>query len=315
MLDKTTNIDADGVQRLLTDGVLAKPITYTAEGKQGEPVRAASALVPDGYRIEHLPWERTHERPFAKRADRTFSDVDSLVAYVKAHARPGETAVYVTPGGTGWNAFVEAVIDDHAEGASGAAGWGDHRASVHLPQSAQLRTWVAQNDKYLDQIAFAEFIEANLPDIIEPDAAELLEVVSSLQSTNKVAFNSAVRLDNGQVQVKYSEEISATAGRESTLEIPQEFKIAVPVFEFGTRYAVKARLRYRVREQKLVLAYVLERLDDIVRNALATGDDSVLATLRAQLSSGDDAPIPVYLGSAGSAARYAGLTAPTVTDD
>lgn len=306
MLDKTLNIDADGVTELLANGVLAKPITFTPDA--GGPVRAASALVPDGYRIEHLPWERVRERPFAKRAERNFADLDSLVAYVQKHVEPGATEVYVTPGGTGWHAFVEAVIDEHS---TDAAGWGDHRASVHLPQSVQLRTWVAKNDTYLDQIAFAEFIEANVADIIEPEAAELLEVVSSLQATNKVAFSSAVRLDNGQVQVKYHEDISATAGRESTLEIPQEFKIAVPVFEFGTRYAVKARLRYRVREQKLVLAYVLERLDDIVRNALATGDDSVLATLRARF--GDT--VPVYLGSAGSATRYAGLTAPTVTDD
>lgn len=310
MLDKTVNIDADGVTQLLTNGVLAKPITYPTGAENA--VRHASALVPEGYRVEHLPWERAHERPFAKRAERHLTDIDSLVEYVRKHAVAGETEVYVSPGGTGWNAFVEAIIDDHSKD---AAGWGDHRATVHLPQSVQLQAWRAQNDKYLDQIAFAEFIESNLSDIVEPDAAELLEVVSTLQSTNKVAFNSAVRLDNGQVQVKYHEDISATAGREATLEIPQEFKIAVPVFEFGTRYAIKARLRYRVREQKLVLAYVLERLDDIVRNALATGDESVLNTLRAALSSGDDAPVPVYLGSAGSAPRYATHVAPVGRDD
>lgn len=295
---------AEDVTTLLANGVIGKPMTFKPE----EGIRAASALVPEGYRVEHLPWERTHDRPFAKRADRSFSDLDSLVAYVLKHVEPGSTEVYVTPGGNTWNAFVEAVIDDHSKD---AAGWGDHRASVHLPQSQQLRTWVGQNDKYLDQIAFAEFIEANLSDIIEPDAADLLEVVTTLQQSNKVAFSSAVRLDNGQVQIKYHEEVSATAGRESTMEIPQEFKIAVPVFEFGTRYAVKARLRYRVREQKLVLAYVLERLDDIVRNALATGEDSVLATLRARFGE----TVPVYLGSAGSASRVAGLTAPVPTDD
>lgn len=300
---------AADVTTLLANGMLAKPITYTPEGADG-PVRAASALVPEGYTLQHLPWERVHDTPFAKRADRTFADTDSLVAYVTAHAIPDKTAVYVTPGGSAWNAFVEAIIDDHATGADGTPSWGDHRATVHLPQSPQLRTWVGQNDKYLDQIAFAEFIEANLPDIIEPSAADLLEVVTTLQQANKVAFSSAVRLDNGQVQVKYHEEVSATAGREQTMEIPQEFKIAVPVFEFGTRYAIKARLRYRVRDQKLVLAYVLERLDDIVRNALATGDDSVLATLRKELGE-----IPVYLGSAGSASRYAELTAPVSTDD
>lgn len=301
---------AEDIGTLLTNGMLAKPLTY----KQEEGVLAASALVPEGYRLEHLPWERAHDVPFAKRADRTFADTDSLVAYVKAHAVPGKSAVYVNPGGTGWNAYVEAILDDHAVGADGAAGWGDHRASVHLPQSVQLRTWVGQNDKYLDQIAFAEFIEANLSDIIEPAAADLLEVVTTLQQTNKVAFSSAVRLDNGQAQITYHEDISATAGKSSTLDIPTEFKIAVPVFEFGTRYAMKARLRYRVRDQKLVLAYVLERLDDIVRNALATGDDSVLNTLRAALDAGDDVGVPVYLGSAGSAPRYAGLVTPDGKD-
>lgn len=302
MLDKTLNIDAAGVEQLLANGVLAKPIVY--EAKEG--VLAASALVPEGYRIEHLPWERVHERPFAKRADRVFADVDSFVEYVLKHAEPDATNVFVTPPGRAWNAFVEAVIDDHSKG---EAGWGDHRATLSLPQSDQLATWNKQDGGMLGQIEFAEFIEANMADIVEPDASTLLEVVSSLQSTNKVSFDSAVRLDNGQVQVRYSEEISATAGRQATLDIPQEFKIAVPVFEYGPRYAIRARLRYRVKDQRLVLAYILDRLDDIVRNALATGEDSVLNRLRQNLTD-----IPVYLGSAGSASRWAALESPVATD-
>lgn len=311
MLDKTLNIDADGLEKLLGNGVLAKPITYD-HVQDTNGVRAASALVPDGYRIEHLPWERSQARPFAKRADRSFNDTASFIDYVRKHAEPDATAVFVTPPGRAWNAFVEAVLDDHSKD---EPGWGDHRATLHLPQSDQLAEWKRMDKSYVGQIEFSEFIEANLVDIVEPDAATLLEVVSSLQSTNKVSFDSAVRLDNGQVQVRYSEEVSATAGRQGTLEIPQEFKIAVPVFEFGTRYAIKARLRYRVRDQKLVLAYVLDRLDDIVRAALATGEDSVLGTLRKELSSGDDAPIPVYLGSAGSAPRWATLEAPVKDDE
>lgn len=303
MLDRTTNIDANGIESLLANGIIAKPITYRPE----EGVAAADALVPEGYRIEHLPWERSHPRPFAKRATRAFNDTASFVDYVKAHAVVGETTVFVSPSTAYARASVEAILDDHS---ADKAGWGDHTAGLDLPVSRQLVTWKGYDGKYLGQIEFAEFIEANLPDIVEPDAATLLEVVTSLQSTNRVSFDSAIRLDNGQVQVKYHEDVSATAGAAGSLEIPQTFTIAVPVFEYGPRYAVKARLRYRVREQKLVLAYVLERLDDIERNALVTGDDSVINVLR--VAFGED--VPVYLGSAGSAVRYAVLSAPVDND-
>lgn len=302
MLDKTMNIDASGIEQLLANGLIAKPITYKAE----DGILAASALVPDGYSMQHLPWERSHPRPFAKRAERTFNDVRSFVEYVTTHAVAGETAVFVTPTSSYSRASVEAVIDDHGKD---EAGWGDHRADLDLPTSRQLATWKGYDGKYLGQIEFGEFIEANLADIVEPDAATLLEIVTTLQSTNKVAFESAVRLDNGQVQVKYHEDVSATAGKAGELQIPQTFTIAVPVFEYGVRYAIKARLRYRVREAKLTLAYVLDRVADIERDALATGDESVLNQLRKQL-----VDVPVYLGSAGSASRYAVLESPSNDD-
>lgn len=309
-IEELTN--PESVLTMLTNGILSKPITYTEDGDQSKPVRAASALVPDGYRIEHLPWEKSHEAPFKKRAERVLSDVESFAAYVGHHAEEGKTTVFVTPPTDYHHASALATFDDHGSDPE-AAGWGEHTASLWLPRSEALTEWVSNDGskQQKDQIAFAEFLEANIADIVNPEAATLLEVVTSLQSTNKVAFDSAVRLDNGQVQVRYSEEISATAGRQSTLEIPQEFTIAVPVFEFGARYAIKAKLRYRVKEQKLVLWYDLQRITDIVRDALVTGDKSVVSQLRDAF--GD--AVPVYLGSAGSAPRYGTLVAPVGTDD
>ena len=79
----------------------------------------------------------------------------------------------------------------------------DHVARYQCPQSLQWQVWLGSNGKMVAQTDFARFIEDNLPDIIRPTAATMLQVAMKLQVKKDVQFASEVRLDNGQTQLRY----------------------------------------------------------------------------------------------------------------
>lgn len=85
----------------------------------------------------------------------------------------------------------------------------------------------------MQQAEFAEFIERNLPDIVEPVGADMLEISRSLQAKKKVSFASGIRLANGQTELTYEEDIQGTAAK-GKLQIPEIFKIGIKVIEGGS---------------------------------------------------------------------------------
>lgn len=114
------------------------------------------------------------------------------------------------------------------------------------------------NGKLLAQAEFARFIEDNLPDIVQPAAADMLRIALTLQVKKDAAYASDLRLDNGQTQFRYEETIRGTT-KAGDLLIPDSFTLNIPVFLGGPRLTVTARLRYRIQEQKLVIGYELVR--------------------------------------------------------
>lgn len=240
------------------------------EVSQAETHAAPFVVVPSGYRIENL--EQHLQRPIRKRGIVAVRDAASFIELVKMHANDS-TVLYRT---TEPPKFV-AVFNDHQPGDSGDAGWGDHQASYHCPLSPEWVAWQAANKRQMSQADFAQFIEDNLPDIVEPSGADMLEVSRTLQAKKKVNFASGIRLDNGQTQFTYEEQIDGKAGGRGHLKVPEVFKIGVPVFEGGPRYAVNARLRYRISDAgALTLWFDLERPHTIVQHAV----DEIDATVR-----------------------------------
>ena len=65
----------------------------------------------------------------------------------------------------------------------------------------------------MTQVDFARFLEENMPDVVEPDSAELLEVALTFEAKKSVEFSSGVRLANGQIQFQY-DEVSPGHGEE-----------------------------------------------------------------------------------------------------
>jgi uncharacterized protein YfdQ (DUF2303 family) len=152
-------------------------------------------------------------------------------------------------------ALFTAILDYHDD----QPGWCQHRAVYQLPRTPEWNTWTAHNRKSMSQADFAEFIENNTPDIREPDGATLLDMVKTLQAKKAVQFESSVRLDNGQVEFVYVEDIKGTVTK-GKVDVPSEFKIGIPPFRGEAPFAITARLRYRIGDDKrLVLWYDLLR--------------------------------------------------------
>ncbi|OZA15697.1 MAG: hypothetical protein B7Y05_02935 [Polynucleobacter sp. 24-46-87] len=214
------------------------------------------AVVPDGYRMESI--EHTLPIPTRKRGRVTLNDAKSFIAYFKKHNMASSIYGTLNP-----PRFL-AVFDDHERD---QAGWREHTAEYQCPLSPEWETWVHNNKRSMKQSDFAQFVEDNLPDIVDPSGADMLEISRSLEAKKKVNFASGIRLSNGQTQLTYEEEIQGTAAK-GALQIPEIFSIGIAVLEGGPRYKVEARLRYRIDEGRLAFWYDLVRHHKVLENAV-----------------------------------------------
>lgn len=216
-------------------------------------------VVPDGYKVEDL--ERLLDVPARKRGTYRMRDALSFVGYYARHRNSVGTSLY---GRVNPPSFM-AVFDDHRMDSIG--GWRDHVCVYECPLSVEWLAWIASNKKVMKQADFAQFIEDNLPDIVEPAGADMLLISRTLEAKKKINFASGVRLDNGEVQLTYEEEVAGTAAK-GKLQIPETFSIGISVLEGGPRYKLTARLRYRIEGGNLTLWYDLLRTHKVLEDAV-----------------------------------------------
>jgi hypothetical protein len=202
------------------------------------------------------------------------ADVASFAAYFDRFAESSATIL-----GTHDETALEdpcrimAVLDYHTEprkpvkegpeALSAVPSWCNHRVELQAKVSEDFRLWAAHSGRLSRQRDFAEFIECNLHCIVQPAAAELLEVVTSLEATQNVEFKSAERLQDGSRQFRYEHTTKAKAGQQGSLEIPGTITLALPVFAYQDPVEVTALFRYRIEEDGLRLGYLIPRLDRV----------------------------------------------------
>ena len=129
-----------------------------------------------------------------------------------------------------------------------------------------------------DQAGFASFIEENLKDIASvdgsPTGAQMLEMALTFEANQDMRFKSAIRLQNGGVQMSFVQDDDAQTLQK--MQVFDRFSIGFPVFWNGDAYRVDARLRYRVRDGKLTFWFELIRQDKVLEAATQT----LIATIR-----------------------------------
>ena len=162
---------------------------------------------------------------------------------------------------------VRAVFDEHTDGvgegeqrAANAliepvARWGRHTVSYESPLSREWQAWADNDKSRMDQVEFAEFLEDRIAEVVQPAGADLQEIITNFRLQRDVTFDSAIRLQDGGVQLKYHEQNEPV----TDMEMPEELELAVAPFHNGTVYKLRARLRYRLHGGSLALWY--ERIE------------------------------------------------------
>ena len=217
------------------------------------------ATAPAGYSQKNITddVEKAQIAPNRKRGTVKLKDLDSLLAYCADQVASERAYIYADPD----TRVISAIFNDQRDPHS--AGWRDHRAEFHAEFTPEFDRWMGRNGhvKAMSQAEFAEFIEDNLADITEPAAQQLLEVASTIQAKTDIQFSSAKRLDNGQVQLGYTETIDARAGANGALEIPREFALGLRIFKNGGGYKLIARLTLlHSYEVPAIVVWPIERL-------------------------------------------------------
>lgn len=243
------------------------------EHKEFEINGTPAVLVPEGYRIE--TFEEHREQPIRTERAVFAITATAFVDYVKRFCDDG-TVVFANYTATTF----KAILDYHY---GIAPNWCRHTVSYVCPHSKEWQTWSEKSGKVMNQAQFAEFIEDNLVDIVQPNGAEMLEVAKTLDARSNVRFKSAIRLDNGETQLVYEEMIDGAAGAKGQLKIPQTIKLALRVFQGEDPYEVEARFKYRIKEGALTMWVELVRPHRIIEDAFA----GILARIREQLGSGE----------------------------
>lgn len=218
-------------------------------------------LVPEDYKVHTFKEDELHlNAPVRKRAKVLLRDVASFISYWKIHQEP-RSVIFADDS----VASFTAVLDYHG-GAGEPAGFRHHVATLALQRTVEWATWLGSNGKKMSQADFGLFIEDNTPDIVEPSAAEMLEISREFTAKKDVEFTGGVRLQSGQHAINYSETVSASVGK-GKIEVPERFKINVPPFVGFGSVTVEARLRYRIEGGKLMLWYDLIRPHKVMESA------------------------------------------------
>ena len=274
-LAPTTEEQKHSVSAVLSEVINTAAVLNTMAAACNEPREVEGhhyLMVPPGYTNKDITDLVEKAQPYAnrKRGTVVLKDLTSLLLYCIDQASSAAAYIYADPDAR----KITAVFNDQRDT---VAGWRDHRAEYKADYTPEFTKWLACNGPKhtFTQGEFAEFIEDNFADITEPGAQLLLDVATSLQAKTDINFSSAKRLQNGQVQLQYTESINATAGANGALEIPKEFALGLRIFKNGGGYKLRARLKYRLNAGSVKFWYELDRPERAVEDAFAGYVDQV----------------------------------------
>jgi hypothetical protein len=242
------------------------------------------ALLPDGFTMHELP---THDKPVRPVATVKLRDAASFVQYVNDH-RLARSRIYATLEPAKFLAVfddfdtarrsVKLDVTNIADDAPNhevqqleskvfeQADWRQFRASFEVPPSREWKLWTGQDRKLMAQVAFAEFLQDNLPDVTQPDGATLLEMALNFEASTSGSFVASQRLHDGSHDLVWKADNNASG----KVKLPQRITISIPVFENEARATLGARLLHRIADGKLMLRYELERPHVVMEAAFRT---------------------------------------------
>lgn len=276
MPEHTTRTEADSVIEQTLLGV--EPVEL-------EVGSVYAVRTPDGFKLIDLQTEEHLKRDGQVRnlaqAHYTFQKVDSFVRYCRDAFSGGytkENALCIAHEGM---RRVRMIFD------SLPSEWGKVIADLQLIESEEAGRWRKADGVYMKQLDFAEFCEQNLQTFVAPASATVLEIAETFQAKKTVDFQNATRLTNGAIKLKRDEQIVATAGEQADVLVPDKVTLAMPLFKFGPTYQRQARLRYRIKDDAVVLSFLQVEPEQAIEHAFA----AVVAEIEEALE------MPLFYGS------------------
>lgn len=212
------------------------------------------AIVPEGYRIESL--ERFQTLPNRTEANHSFVTVESLADYYRKHGADATAMVSADYKA----AQIVAVLDgDRADG----PGFKAHKATFKAEVAPKLAAWLKVSGQPMGQTTFGEFLESRAVDVVQPDAATIMEMVMTFDATKKVTFKQSTRLSDGQRQFQYIEE-NETRG---AVTLPERIVVRTPIYRGQAAQDVTFLLRYRIEDGALRFTVTMHNKDEVMQEA------------------------------------------------
>lgn len=176
-----------------------------------------------GYDRVSEPWSIEQHVGPAKAAIK-LGDVRSWVAYVTRYHLADRLLL------TWSDAGLRAVLDYHASlDGAGRAQW---TAEHPFVTSSQWNAWTAFADgkRLWTQQETVNKLDELADDVIQPTAADVLDIIRTLRTTVKLAAKSEIRED-GSSEITWSKDSTVTGKR----AIPSEIQISIPVLKGHVR--------------------------------------------------------------------------------
>lgn len=232
------------------------------------------AAMPNDWHVSDL--EKFQDRPNRAKASEAFADTESLIGYVNRFADEGTCVVKSDRTAC----VIKAVLDYHEP--KGEADWCQWTASFVARKDNRYARWSGISGQRMGQVKAGEFLEERAVDVIEPDAATVMDMVMQFDALKKVTFKQSTRLHDGNRQFQYIEETEARGA----LTLPERIKIRVPVFEGMEPDVIDVRVRYRIDDGSLVFIFEIHDEAEVLNTAFERCEDAV----RVGISS----DIPIY---------------------
>lgn len=257
-------------------------IAYEVLDSETPYVRHVLALTEEGgLVVQRIDEEADQLFPRRSKGERVVSELDSFLAELSR--RPLDER------GTLWGSAnagkLSAVYNDH-DVTPYIGGWRDDKLTLQLKPDPDWAQWHTISGKYYGQSDFGDIVEELLHTVVNPDQAELLEIIDSVRASSKGQFESSISRANGAQKLTYNTEISATAGKATTqLEVPQFVTLRLRPWDgHPTNYDVEAYFRLKIENGRLLLTIKLKPTRQIVREAW----DEITATVASEIDK------PVY---------------------
>lgn len=272
-------ISAEAIQTLLNQGASGAPVRTLPDGGLG-------IVVPPNYGVKAFPPVNLPLPDHIKQVV-TMHDRGSFVDYVNEF-KTLRSRIFAEPGFLAQSnkARFVAIIDYHRSG--GDEGEPDRCAHLALYEprySEQWERWQAVcGSGFLKQAQFAELIEECRRDIVQPDAANLLDIVRTFKASKRTEFDSYEMDASGNVKLHYSDTVEKHG---ATAAMPERMTLGIPVYYGETPYSVGLFVRFRIVQGAVLFDLKLDRPDIIEDDAFK----GMMEVVRSECE------LPVHMGT------------------